>query len=91
MLARLFVLLPFSLTIPEGEQLPVYQYADEGYGVRGFPPGRSDRPGPPDGVDQIQIDGVPAFQADALRIDFHKESRGILRRPRRSCGSHSGI
>jgi len=75
MLARLFVLLPFSLTIPEGEQFPVYEYADEGYHVRIFPPGRSDRPGPPpDEVDQILIDGVPAFQADALRIDFHKES-----------------
>jgi hypothetical protein len=74
MIARLFVILPFSVTIPEGEQFPVYEYADEGYGVCVFPPGRSDRPGPPDGVDQIRIDGVPAFQADALRIDFHKES-----------------
>lgn len=75
MLARLYVLLPFSLTIAENEQFPVCQYADEGYDIRVFPTGRSDRPGPPPGdVDQILIDGKPAFQADALRIHFNKES-----------------
>ncbi len=75
MLARLFVLLPFSLTIPEGEQFPVYEYADQGYLVRVCPPRRSDRPGAPlDDVDEILLDGAPAYQGDALWIDFHKES-----------------
>ena len=33
MIARLFVLLPFSLTVPEGQQFPLYEDSDEGYGV----------------------------------------------------------
>ena len=74
MIARLFVLLPFSLTVPEGEQFPVYEYEDDGYRIRVYPPGRSDRTPAGDGAEQIKIDGVPAFQADAIRIDFHKES-----------------
>lgn len=74
MLARLLVLLPFSLTVPEGERFPIYEYLDQGYTVRIFPPSRSDRPRPVDEVEEISMDGVPAFQADALRIDFHKES-----------------
>ena len=40
MIARLFVLLPFSLTVPEGEQFPVYEYEDDGYRIRVYPPGR---------------------------------------------------
>ena len=27
MLARLFGLLPFSLSVPEGEQFPIYEYS----------------------------------------------------------------
>lgn len=74
MLARLSVLLPFNLTIPEGEQFNVYEYEDSGYKVRFYPPGRSDRAPSITGPDQLKIDGIPAFQADALRIDFHKDS-----------------
>src|SRR2546421_11210115 len=74
MIARLFVLLPFSLTVPEGEQFTIYEYPDQSYSVRVFPPNRSDRLSPLDGVDEIRMDGVPAFQADALRIDFYQES-----------------
>lgn len=74
MLARLFALLPFSLSVPEGGQFPIYEYVDEGYSVRVYPPRRSDRPRPLEGVDEIRMDGVPAFQADVLQIDFHKEA-----------------
>lgn len=79
MLARLFVLLPFHLTTPEGEQFPIFEYEDSGYKVRVFPPMRSERAPAIDGTEQWKIDGVPAFQADVLRIDFAKESfeRGI--------------
>jgi hypothetical protein len=42
MIARLFVLLPFKLTVPEGQQYPVYEAEDSGYKVRFYPPGRSD-------------------------------------------------
>ena len=45
----------------------------KGYGVWVFPPLRSDRPSPVDGLDEIKLDGMPAFQADVLRIDFRKE------------------
>ncbi len=74
MLARLFVLLPFNLTVPEGQQFPVYEYEDTGYKVRFYPPGRSDRAPPLADQDQITIDNVPAFQGDALRIDFQKDA-----------------
>ncbi len=74
MLARLFLLLPFSVTVPEGEQYTVIGYQDQGYSVRVMPPGRSDKPGPVGGADEIRMDGLPAFQADVLRIDFHRES-----------------
>lgn len=74
MLARLFVLLPFRLSVPEGEQFPIYEYVDEGCGVRVYPPRRSDRPLPQEGVDEIRMDGMPAFQADVLHVDFHKET-----------------
>jgi hypothetical protein len=74
MLARLHVLLPFRLTIPDGEQYTIYEYIDDGYIVRVFPPGRSDQQYPPEGFGDLKLNGSPAFQADALRIDFQKES-----------------
>ena len=74
MIARLFVLLPFKLTVPEGQQYPVYEAEDSGYKVRFYPPGRSDYAPPIAEEDKIAIDGVSAFQADALRIDFQKEN-----------------
>ena len=74
MIARLFVLLPFKLTVPEGQQFPIYEAEDSGYKFRFFPPGRSDYALNLADQDKITIDNVPAFQADALRIDFHKES-----------------
>ncbi len=73
MLARLFVLLPFSVTVPEGEKFTVYGYPDSGYIVHVFPPSKSDKP-ELDEIGEIRLDGILAFQANALRIDFHKES-----------------
>src|SRR2546428_11634534 len=74
MLARLSVLLPFTFTVPEGEQFPIFEYLDDGYKVSALPPGRSDRLQPIDGPDQITIDGKIAFEADVLGIDFVKDS-----------------
>ena len=79
MIARFFQLLPFHFTVPEGEQFPVYHYMDQGYAVYVFPPGRSDRPNVLEGADEIKIDGKLAFQADVLRIDFHKDSFNRLK------------
>jgi len=42
--------------------------------VTAYPPVKSDRPASPEDVDEAHIDGVRAFEADALRIDFEKES-----------------
>ncbi|MCI0564534.1 MAG: hypothetical protein MN733_39200 [Nitrososphaera sp.] len=74
MIARLFVLLPFNLTVPDGEQFNIFQYEDSGYKVRVYPPTRSERAPAIDGPQQLKIDGVPAFQVDVLWIDFIKES-----------------
>jgi hypothetical protein len=74
MIARLSVLLPFHLTVPDGQQFPVYQVEDSGYGIHFYPPGRSENAPPLTEEEKITIDGVTAFQADALRIDFRKES-----------------
>ena len=71
MLARLFVFLPFSVILPEGEEFAVYEYVDDGYAVRVYPPLKSDRLSSPEGIEQIKMDDVSAFQADALRIDFY--------------------
>nr|EDZ40419.1 MAG: Hypothetical protein CGL2_09314001 [Leptospirillum sp. Group II '5-way CG'] len=73
-IARLFVHLPFFLTIPEGEQFSVFEYEDSGIKVRVFPPLRSEKAPAIDVDQQIKIDGIPTSQADTLRIDFDKES-----------------
>ena len=74
MIARLFVLLPFNLTVPDGQQFPVYQAEDSGYKIQFYPPGRSEKAPPLTDDEKITIDGVTAFQADVLQIAFHKES-----------------
>jgi hypothetical protein len=74
MIARLFVLLPFHLSVPEGGQFPVFQYEDRGYRVRVYPPVKSDRPMSLEGADEVRIDEVRGIQADVLRLDFAKDS-----------------
>ena len=74
MLARPHVLLPFRLMLPGGVEYPVYEYIDAGYKVRVFPPVKSDQEYPSEGFGELKLDGAPAFQADALRIDFQKDS-----------------
>jgi len=74
MIARLFVLLPFSLTVRDGQKFTVYGYDDNGYRVLFYPPGRSDRAPTTVEPEELKMDGIPAFQADTLRIDFHKDN-----------------
>lgn len=74
MLARFHVLLPFWITVKAGEEFPVYEYEDQGYRVRVFPPARSDQPDPPDRIENLRIDDTPAVRVDALRIDFQKDA-----------------
>jgi hypothetical protein len=85
MIARLIVLAPFITTIPEGEQFPIYEYEIDGYIVRFYPPVRSEKAPSVEESGVIKVDGIPAYQADAIRIDFFKETfdrrSGELRDP----------
>ncbi len=74
MLARVNILLPYTFTVPEGEQFPVYEYEMEGYGIRFYPPKRSERANSHTNAENITINEVNAFNADVLCIDFYKES-----------------
>jgi hypothetical protein len=74
MIARFVLLLPTRFLVPEGEQFPISEYVDEGYAVRVYPPGKSDQQYPPDRIGDIKLDTKPAFQADILRIYFHKDA-----------------
>lgn len=74
MLARVHVLLPYAFTIPEGEVFSIYQYELDGYIVRMYPPERSDKADTHYEMESVLIDGVRAFNADVLRIDFYRES-----------------
>src|SRR5436309_1808983 len=73
MIARLLVLLPFHLLVPEGERYPVFHYEDRGYRVSEYPPGKSDRPTSLEAGDEVRLDGVRAVEADVLRIEFQKD------------------
>jgi len=73
MLARVHIVLPYALTIPEKENYKVYAYEIEGYQVRFYMPERSERADTYNDAESIQINGVKAFNADVLRIDFQKD------------------
>ena len=74
MIARLYIALPFNVTVPDGAHFKVYSYEDEGYRVSMFPPCRSDRPVSGDIPDRIEMNGAPAFIANAIRIEFERET-----------------
>src|SRR5574337_1232575 len=83
MIARLHVALPFNLVVPEGEEFTLYSYADDGCEVTVYPPVKTDRPAQGEVPDVVQVNEAPAFIANGLRIDFHKENFD------RSAGSES--
>lgn len=74
MIARIHILLPFSLTVPEKENYPIYEYEVDEYHIRIFPPERSERADSHTDAEDITINETIAFNADVLRIDFQKES-----------------
>src|SRR6266496_5138777 len=74
MIARFLLALPFYIAMPEGGQFTIYTYVDEDYTVAVFPPARSDRPPSGDVPDVLQMNDVPAFLANGLRIDFIKDT-----------------
>jgi hypothetical protein len=73
MLARVHILLPYAFTVPEGETYPIYEYKEEGYNIRIYPPERSEKADRCTDAENIAINGVKAFNADVLRIDFQKD------------------
>ena len=74
MIARLRILLPQPITIPEGEKFSIYSYVDDNCEVRIYPPNKSDIPTQTDDLKDIEINGAPAFRANSLRIDFVREN-----------------
>jgi len=75
MIARLHVILPFSLTIPKQEQFPVYEYSAGDYKVITYPPKISEElKRSTDDAAQVSINDAPAVQADVLHVEFHKDS-----------------
>jgi len=74
MIARVHIILPFQLFVPEGREFKLHPYDDEGYRVIVYPPVKTDRPAPGTVPDAVEINNAPAFVANGLRIDFHKSS-----------------
>ena len=72
MLARVYVQLPFALSIPEDQQLFSRPYEEDGHLIRVYPPVESDASLLLADTQKIRINDVAAIQADVLRIDFQK-------------------
>lgn len=70
MLARIYIQLPFVLTIPEKEIYPVYGYKLGIYNIYYFFPERSEKADRYSSADSMKMDGKPAINADVLRIEF---------------------
>ena len=73
MLARVHILLPYALIVPEHEKYTVYAYDINGYRTRIYMPERSDRVDTHNDAENITLNGNKAFNADVLRIDFQKD------------------
>lgn len=73
MLARLYILMPYKLTIAEGEEFPIYEVQDGDYKVRFLPPQRDPVMMFGRQPTGLTLNGKPAFEANVMRIDFHKE------------------
>ena len=74
MIARLYAMLPLPLSVPDKESFRVYKYCDDGYEIMIYPPVKTELAAKNDLTDELLIDGKPSFQADTIRIDFHKEN-----------------
>ena len=72
MIARIHILLPFAITVPEKTSYSIYEYEVDGYRIKIFPPERSERADSYTDAESTTIDETAAFNADVLRIDFLK-------------------
>lgn len=74
MIARLTVATPFPIYVPEGAQYKGYSYEVDGYEVIARPPVKTDIPLVGDAPENVTIDGVSAFAANALQFDFRRDT-----------------
>jgi hypothetical protein len=65
--------MPYTVTIAEGEVFPIYEVEDKGYRVRFLPPQRDPSKAFVPQPSELKLNGMPAFEANVMRIDFHKE------------------
>ncbi|MBN1461402.1 MAG: hypothetical protein JXA57_17885 [Armatimonadetes bacterium] len=73
MLARLHILLPYTLTVAEDEEFPIYEMTDGDYTVRFLPPQRDPSMMFGKRPTGLKLNGKSALEANVMRIDFHKE------------------
>jgi|GEM_PF-3261326 len=73
MIARVGIFLPYAFSIPEGEKFKLYETSVDEYSIRLLLPKKSELADNYTGTDSIIIDGVAAFNADVLCIDFQKD------------------
>jgi hypothetical protein len=73
MLGRLYIRIRPGVYIPEGEQYKPCDYKLGRYLVREYFPIRSERAAAEATAEDLQINGVKAFYADTLQIDFIKK------------------
>jgi hypothetical protein len=80
MIARLVVVLPFRIAVPQGASFAVDGYEDEGYKVRVFQPCLVTLSHLSEVVPQtFKMDDQPAVLVNALHIEFRKDAFNRLR------------
>ncbi|MGE3979576.1 MAG: hypothetical protein AB7F94_18625 [Nitrospira sp.] len=73
MIARLQVQLPFEISVPDGQEYNLSYYEHGLYLVRVLPPFRS-KTLTVDNDHQVFLNGIKAFSADIVRVEFIKDS-----------------
>ncbi len=73
MIARLHLIVPFALAVPEGAPFKCYAFEDEGYKITFFPPVRTDQPTSGTQPEGVTIGGIPSFLANGLVVEFRKD------------------
>jgi len=74
MIARLFLVTPFTVTVPEGAPFRIPVYETQEFKIIFQPPKRSDEQRDKDKNRDVKIAGKPTFEADIVHIDFIKDN-----------------
>lgn len=73
MIARVFVTLPFALTVPEGEVFSLIQYDLFDYKIVVYPPiGKTKNANNYSDAEKVTLNSKPSYFADLIQIDFIK-------------------